>query len=155
MITIDLLKNHPEAIPELVQIWLATLGSGWMSNVPALEIESWLQEWFNDDVLPFALIALDGDRPVGMCSLQVNDGIRSDLSPWLGDLCVDLMYQNRGIGKQLVRAAQEKISSMGFEKLYLFIFEESLLVYYQKLGWKRIGQDVYEGNTVIVMECTL
>ena len=155
MITIDLLKNHPEAIPHLVQIWLTTLGSGWMSDISASQIESWLQEWLNDETLPFALIALDGNKPVGMCSLQVNDGIRPDLSPWLGDLCVDLTHQNQGIGKLLVRAAQEKIRSMGFEKLYLFIFEESLLVYYEKLGWKKIGQDFYEGNAVIVMECTL
>lgn len=155
MIAIDLLKNHQEAIPRLVQIWLATLGSGWMSNVSASEIENWLQEWLNDDILPFALIAFDENKPVGMCSLQMNDGIHPDLFPWLGDLCVDVNYQNQGIGKQLVRAAQEKIHSMGFEKLYLFIFEESLLTYYQKQGWKKIGQDMYEGHPVIVMECTL
>ncbi len=140
MIAIDLLKNHQEAIPSLVQIWLATLGSGWMSNVSASQV---------------ALIAFDGNKPVGMCSLQMNDGIRPDVFPWLGDLCVDANYQNQGIGKKLVCAAQEKIRSLGFKKLYLFIFEESLLTFYHKQGWKKIGQDVYEGHPVIVMECTL
>lgn len=155
MITIDLLKNNPEAIPELTQIWLQTIGSGWMNNVSASQVEAWLQEWLNDDVLPLSLIALDGNKPVGMCSLQMNDGIRLDLFPWLGDLCVDAHYQNQGIGKQLVHAAQEKIRLLGFEKLYLFIFEESLLTYYHKQGWKKIGHDMYEGHPVIVMECTL
>lgn len=32
--TIDLLKNHPDAIPRLVQIWHQTLGSIWSPDVP-------------------------------------------------------------------------------------------------------------------------
>lgn len=34
MITIDLLKNHPQAIPELVSIWHEVLGSVWVPDVP-------------------------------------------------------------------------------------------------------------------------
>lgn len=152
MITIDLLNNHPEAISELAKIWLEVLGSTWMPHVSTTEIEGWLNEWLNDDVLPLALIALDGDKPVGMCSLQINDGIRPDLLPWLGDLCVVPAYQNRGIGKQLIRAATERVHSMGFENLYLFVFEESLINYYHKRGWRKIGEDQYERHPVIVME---
>lgn len=152
MITIDLLKNHPEAVPALAKIWLEVLGKTWMPHVSIAEITLWLSEWLNDNILPLALIALDGDKPVGMCSLQVNDGIRPDLLPWLGDLCVAPAYQNRGIGKQLVRAAIEKVCSIRFENLYLFIFEDSLGDYYNKQGWHKIGEDVYEGHPVIVME---
>ena len=85
---------------------------------------------------------------------QVNDSICPDLSRWLGDLCVSA-YQNRGIGKRLVEAATKKVRAMGFKKLYLFIFEESLLAYYQKLGLHKIGDDVYDGHHVMVMEFTL
>lgn len=151
MITIDLLKNHPQAIPALAKIWLEVLGCTWMPHVSSTEITGWLNEWLNDSVLPCALIALDGDKPVGMCSLQVNDGIRPDLLPWLGDLCVAPAYQNRGIGKQLVSAALDKAQALGFENLYLFAFEESLIEYYHKQGWRTIGNDLYEGHPVIVM----
>jgi GNAT superfamily N-acetyltransferase len=155
MIIIDLLKNHPEAIPALAKIWLRVLGQPWMPHVSSTEITTWLSEWLNNDVLPLALIALDGDKPVGMCSLQVNDGIRPDLLPWLGDLCVAPEYQNRGIGKQLVHAAIGKVRAMEFESLYLFIFEDSLGAYYHKQGWSKIGDDVYQGHPVIVMEFEL
>jgi hypothetical protein len=40
---------------------------------------------------------------------------------------------------------------MGFENLYLFIFEDSLGAYYHKQGWSKIGDDVYQGHPVIVM----
>ena len=155
MITIDLLKNNPTAIHNLVQIWLATLGNPWMPDIPAATIEVWMSEWLNDDIPPLAFIALDGDKSVGMCSLQMNDGIRPDLFPWLGDVCVDPEYQNRGIGKLLVNAAINKTREMGFKNLYLFIFEDALVKYYQKFGWQIIGNDEYEGHSVIVMALSL
>lgn len=152
MIYICLLKDYPEAISELVQIWRKTLGQGWLSHIDSAQIKEWMNDWLNDEKLPLALVARENNKLVGMCSLQMNDGIRPDLFPWLGDVCVDPEYQNQGVGKLLVRAAIEKVREMGFESLYLFIFEESLVEYYQKLGWRKIGADEYEGHAVIVME---
>lgn len=49
-----------------------------------------------------------------MCSLRVNDGIRPDLTPWLGSLVVDPKYQKQGIGKMLVDEMKEKAKKLGF-----------------------------------------
>jgi GNAT superfamily N-acetyltransferase len=153
-ISIDLLKNHPDSIPRLAKIWHEVLGKIWMSEIGVEEIESGYYEELNED-LPLAYIALYDQIPVGTCSLQLNDGIRPDLKPWLGDLVVDPKYQKQGIGKMLLDAATKKAKKLGFEKLYLFTFDPAISEYYQRLGWKKIGMDEFKSHTVMVMEILL
>ena len=151
MITIDLLKNHPHAIPALAKIWHEVLGKIWMPEIGIEEIESLYYEELNED-LPLAYIALYDQIPVGTCSLHLNGGIRPDLKPWLGDLVVDPKYQKRGIGKMLLDAALKKAKELGFEKLYLFTFDPSLPDYYARHGWHEIDMDEFKGYEVTVME---
>ena len=154
MIKIDVLKNHPHAIPALADIWYEVLGKIWCPEIRTQEIESWYHEWFNHD-MPLAYIALYDDMPVGACSLQLNDGIRPDLAPWLGDLVVDPSYQKQGIGKMLIDASKNKAAELGFRKLYLFTFDQTTSGYYTRLGWKKIGMDKYKLHPVTVMEVVL
>lgn len=152
-IKIDLLKNHVALIPELAKILHQGLGK-WLGDVNSAEIESWLHEWLNDTI-PCAYIAIIGDLPVGICSLQLNDGIRSDLKPWLGDLCVAKDYQGRGIGTLLVNAVKNKAKSLGHTKLYLFTPEPNMHEYYTILGFKEVGADEYNCHKVLIMEVGL
>jgi GNAT superfamily N-acetyltransferase len=154
MITIDLLKNHPESIPRCAGIWYEVLGKIWSPEIGIQEIESWYHEWLNHD-MPLAYIALYDDIPVGACSLQLNDGIRPDLAPWLGDLVVEPSYQKQGIGKMLIDAITNKADELGFRKLYLFTFDPTIPDYYTRLGWKKIGMDEFKSNPVTVMEVVL
>ena len=150
---IDILKNQMHAIPELSKLWIERLGR-WSTDTTLREVESWMYEWLNDD-MPLAFVALVENKPVGMCSLQFNDGIRPNLKPWLGDLCVNQAYQNRGIGRLLIDATKKKARESGFKKLYLFAPDPDIPAYYESLGWIVIGSDYYHGNHVIVMETTL
>jgi GNAT superfamily N-acetyltransferase len=154
MITIDLLKNHPQAIPVLARIWHEVLGKVWMPEISIEEIEFWYQEELND-FMPLAYVALYNEIPVGSCTLQLNDGIRPDLSPWLGDLVIDPKYQRQGIGKMLVDIATKKAKELGFEKLYLFTFDPTIPKYYEQFGWKKIGMDEFKSYPVTVMEVVL
>lgn len=154
MITIDLLKNHPECITKLAEIWHELLGKIWLPEIEIQEIESGYYEELNDD-MPLAYVAFYNGLPIGTCSLQLNDGIRPDLAPWLGDLVVDLAYQKQGVGKILIEAAKNKARALGFSKLYLFAFDPTLLNYYSNLGWSKIGMDKFKGHSVIVMEIGL
>lgn len=154
MISIDLLKNHPDAIPKCSRIWHKVLGKIWLPEALLTKIESWYHEWLND-CIPLAYIALHDEVPVGSCSLQLNDGIRSDLTPWLGDLVVDSKYQKKGIGKMLIDATKNKAKELGFNKLYLFTFDPTLLDYYARLGWAVIAMDEFKGHPVTVMEIVL
>lgn len=151
MIKIDLLKKHPYAIPALASIWQEVLGKIWMPEVDIAEIESLYYEELNQD-MPLTYIALHDEIPVGSCTLELDGGIRPDLSPWIGDLVVTPKYQNKGVGKMLLDATIEKAKNLGFEKLYLFNFDPEIPAYYQRLGWKKIGIDEFKSHPVTVME---
>lgn len=155
MITIDLLKNHPEAIERLSTIWYDVLGQIWLPDIPIDRVIHRFREYLNEDVLPLTIIALDQDKPVGMCSLKESDGIRPELSPWLGSLVVDPAYQKKSIGKILIDATKQKALELEFKKLYLFAFDQTIPDYYSRLAWKTIGMDEFKGLPVTVMEIAL
>ena len=154
MITIDLLKNHPEGIPTLSNIWSEVLGKIWMPEIGIEEIESLYYEELQHD-MPLTYIALHDQIPVGSATLELNGGIRPDLRPWLGDLVIDPKYQKQGIGKMLADATVKKAKELGFEKLYLFAFDPTIPEYYERLGWKKIGMDEFKSHPVTVMEIGL
>lgn len=153
MIKIDLLKNHPHAIPELARIWQEVLGKIWMPEIGIEEIESLYGDELSLD-LPLTYLALHDETPVGSCTLELDGGIRPELSPWIGDLVVAPQYQNKGIGKMLLSTAIEKAKTLGFEKIYLFTFDARIPTYYERMGWKKIGIDCFNAHEVIVMETT-
>lgn len=151
MIKIRLLKNHPEAIPALANIWREVLGKVWL---PDVKVESVIENFklhLNDETLPMTFVAFDGEMPVGMCSLRENDGVVSDLAPWLGSLVVDTKYQKRGIAKSLMDATIAKAKGLGFESIYLLAFDRTIPEYYARFGWKKIGVDEYKSIPVTVM----
>lgn len=155
MIKIGFLKNHPHTIPALANIWHEVLGKIWIPDVPVERVIARFSDHLNDQDLPITFVALDSDVPVGMCSLRENDGIRPDLTPWLGSLVVDPRYQKQGIGKMLADATVKKAKELGFEKLYLFAFDPTIPEYYEGLGWKKIGMDKFKSHPVTVMEIGL
>ena len=132
MIKIDLLKNHPSAIPALAQILKEELYNDF-PEYDTQEINQWFYEWMNDD-LPLAYIALFNDIPIGCCSLQFDDGLRTDLFPWFGDLAVKKEYQKQGIGKMLIDVTVRQAKELGFTRLYLFAFDPVIPEYYKRLG---------------------
>ena len=154
MINIDLLKNHPASIPRCAEIWHEGIGKIWMPEIEIEEIKSLYYKELNQNI-PLTYIALYGEIPVGSCTLELNGGIRPDLEPWIGDLVVDPKYQKQGIGKMLLDVSIEKAKELGFEKVYLFTFDPSILEYYQRFGWGEIGMDEFKSNPVTVMKVVL
>jgi len=151
MIKIDLLKNHPHAIPRLSTIWHDVLGKIWMPEIELDEIESLYRDEINHD-MPLTYIALHDEIPVGSCTLELQGGIRPVLGPWIGDLVIDPHHQKRGIGKMLIDVAIQKAKDLNFEKLYLFTFDPKIVQYYEYLGWRKIGIDTFKSHPVSVME---
>lgn len=150
MIRTDLLKNHPNVIPELSKIWHENLGKIWMPEIGIEEIKSLYYEELNQD-MPLTYIALDGEISVGSCTLQLKDDVQPDLGPWVESLVVDPKYQKQGIGKMLLNVAVERAKELGFEKLYLFAFDPTIPTYYQRLGWRIIGMGTFQTHPVTMM----
>lgn len=155
MITIEPLKNHPQAIATLANIWHEVLGKIWMPDVTIELVITRFLDQLKVENLPITFVALDGNIPVGMCSVCENDGIRPDLKPWVADLVVDPKYQKQGVGKMLIDTSALKAKDLGFEKLYLFAFDPTIPNYYERLGWKRIDIDEFHSHPVTVMEIVL
>lgn len=154
-IKIAYLKEHPDAIPALAQIWHEILGSIWVPDISVERVEQRFHDHLNDGVLPITFVAFDGRKLVGGVSLRENDGIRPDLMPWLGSLIVDSAYQKKGIGRMLINATKQKAIEMHFEKLYLFAFDPTLPAYYARFGFNKMGMDEFKGHPVTVMETML
>lgn len=154
-ITIDLLKNNPHAITKLAEIWYDVLGKIWLPYIAVENVAQLFHNHFNENTLPLTLVAFDNDTPIGMCSLQEEDGVRSDLTPWLASLVVDKNYQKQGVGTLLIEAIKEKARLLGFSKLHLFAFDPVVASYYERLGWHKIGLDHYHKTPIIIMERTL
>ena len=155
MIKIDFLKNHPDCIPRLAEIWHEGLGKIWLPDVPVEGVIQRFSDHLNNDKLPITFIALDGNKPVGICSLRENDGIRPDIRPWLGSLVIDSKYQKQGIGKMSIDTVKNTADELGFDKLYLFAFDSTIPEYYSRLGWSTIGMDDFRQHPVTVMELIL
>ncbi len=155
MIKIDLLKNHPDAIPALAHIWHDVLGRIWFPELTIQEIESLTYDELNhpDEITSF--VALCDEIPVGFCTFKLKEEFRPDLGPWLADVVVAPKHQKQGIGKILVDITALKAKELGFKKLYLFTFDPTTPEYYKRLGWKKIGMDEFKSHPVTVMEVTL
>jgi GNAT superfamily N-acetyltransferase len=156
MIKIDFLKNHKSAITKLIEIWHEGIAKIWLPDYSIDKVKEQFNNHLNDNSLPITLVAFsDGMQPIGMCSLRENDGLNSNLTPWLGSLVVDYAYQCKGIGKELINATKQKARDLGYKKLYLFAFDINIIPYYVSLGWKTIGTDEYKGHKIAIMETEL
>lgn len=156
MIKIDLLKNHPLAIPALANIWHEVLGKIWMPEIGIEEIESLTYEEINSDInVSITYIAFYDEAPIGFCTLQLKEDFRPDIGPWLSDLVISPNFQKQGIGKMLVNVVVEKAKELSFEKLYLFTFDPKIVEYYQRLGWVNIGMDEFKSHPVTLMELNI
>ncbi len=155
MIKIDLLRNHPYAIPALAHIWHEVLGKIWFPELTIGEIALLTYDELNHPNETTSFIALCDEIPVGFCTFKLKEEFRPDLGPWLADVVVAPKYQKQGIGKLLIDATLDKAKKLGFKKLYLFAFDPTIPWYYARLGWKIIGTDEFKSNPVTVMEVEL
>ena len=145
------LADHEELVPILASWAFSTWGCYNPSYTLEKRIESFNQHRQKDQI-PLALVALSDDgTPMGMASLRPNDGIRDDLTPWLGSVFVEPRFRNRGIAASLVREIHRVSSELGFETIYLLTYEPTLPAWYARLGWDDFGEDACHGNQVNVM----
>ncbi len=151
-IEIKLLADCPHCIPQLARLWFEEIGCQWIPGATIEQAKQTYIEHLNNDELPLTVIAIHKNQAIGMISLRAYDGIREDLTPWLGSLVIQADYRKQGLGTLLIEIIKAQAKEMGFDKLYLFVLDASLLEWYQYLGWKKIGVDTFKQHPVIVME---
>lgn len=99
----------------------------------------------NDD-RAIHLIALDQGKVVGMVRIFREEG------GWMGGrLAVDKHYR-KGVGRKLVKAAEEEVKKQGGSSMRALIQSQNV-AFFERLGWRRVGSPFeYLGRTHYRME---
>lgn len=154
-IEIKMLAECQEYIPQLAVLWYEEISRHWVPNASIECAEQNLIKHLNLNLMPLTFVALYQEKPIGMVSLRENDGIRPDLTPWLGSLVVDPDYRRCKVGEKLIEVVKNQARIFGHDKLYLLAFDKTISSLYSKLGWVGIGGDQLFGHPVDVMSTNL
>ncbi len=146
---IERLADHPGAV-DTIGRWH---WDEWGHADPEGSLESWTEALLaraHRDRIPTTFVALDGAEPVGSAVLVEHDmDTRRDLSPWLAGVFVKPSHRHRGIASALVRRAVREAARLDVGRLYLYTQPARGL--YEKLGWRPLAEDHYEGQPVTIM----
>jgi len=149
---IKLLADCPEYIPQLAQLWFNEIGKQWIPNASVERAMETYKTHLNHESMPLTFVAIVDNNPVAMTSLRENDGIREDLTPWLGSLIVHPYFRRQRVGERLIDLTKERARAMGYEKLFLLALDPSIPNWYTRLGWLYIDTDKLYHHPVTVME---
>lgn len=150
---IALLKEFPVLVEPLGQ----AIYSEWremyeFQGKTEREVVETVQSRAVHDRIPCTMIAHDCGVLMGSVTIKISEG--SDfphLSPWLAGVFVLPQYRGLGIGKALVKSAEdfakEKISVSE-----LFLYTSSAQGLYEKLGYTVFSQNVKDGKVVVYMK---
>jgi len=147
---IELLKNYPEFIDELNELFY----DEWHHFHADRKKPQWKERLLtrvNGETIPTVLIALDNNTLLGSASLVVSDmDTRSDLSPWLAAVYVKDECRGQGVGRKLVLAIENLAAKLNIETLYLYTPSKELFYKYQ--GWETIEKTEYKNSDVVIMK---
>jgi predicted N-acetyltransferase YhbS len=147
------LADCPEHLPVLAE-WHHSEWGGIVSGGTLEWFRERLRTHLNHDTLPVALVALEGDAPIGTVNLRAADmPSRPELTPWLGGMYVRGDMRGRGIGEALVRACEQRAREMGFREMYLFATDRA--EWYARLGWTSLGPAEHHGVHCVLMRTEL
>lgn len=150
MIKLAHIAEHTEHI-DMIAGWMC---SEWGTENNRAFFKSILAHSTDKTNLPQTIIALDGDRPVGVIGLWRCDMVsRQDLYPWLSGLYVVPENRGQGLGAQLQTYLADYAKSLGYKELYLYTDIEN---YYEKNGWEYIDNGMtYSGEYDRIYKLTL
>jgi GNAT superfamily N-acetyltransferase len=147
--TIAPLRDRPEFIPLLAE-WQDRewkhLYRVWDRSVAIRQLQSEQP----DGRLPQTLLAMDGDRLLGSVSAVFDDlpGWEK-YNPWVASFFVIAEARGRGIGSQLLMAAEGLLRAQGIRQAYLFT--ETAQPFFGKHGWNGHEPAEANGHPVLIM----
>ncbi len=149
---IELLADHPEAIPALID-WFEREWAPYYGPTGPGDAEHDLRHCCNREELPMAWVAIAGDAVCGTAALK-HESVTTHrhLTPWLAALLVAPAFRRRGVGEQLIAAVEDRARQLGFDCLYVGTGEgsgtpESVL---RKRGWELVERGPYFVSEVTI-----
>ncbi len=154
---IELLADHPEAIPILAE-WFEREWAPYYGPDGPGDARSDLLGSCNRDQLPVALVALTHGKVCGTAALKTESvSTHTHLTPWLAGLLVAPENRRHGVGEQLISAIEKKARQLGFDSLYVGTGKgsgtpESLL---RARGWQFVEKRPYFVSEVSIFRKSL
>lgn len=136
MIKIDLLADHPEAIPTLSQWFRAQWPDYYAEHTLADIAQDFVAE-ANRSGIPVRLVAFADGELAGTITLREEaTWTLPDYRPGLGGLFVAKQYRGQGIGTKLVKAGLNVAQEQGYERVYTTtVAARGILA---RLGWRPV-----------------
>lgn len=150
-IEIKPLVECQEHITALATLWYEEISRHWVNDASIDKAKIRLLSHLNNDKMPMAVVAIYNGHPIGMACLRETDGIRPEVTPWLGSLVVNPDFRGNKIGETLIESIKKLAKKMGYNTLYLLAFDLTIPSWYAKLGWIDIGVDELFGHQISVM----
>jgi amino-acid N-acetyltransferase len=87
----------------------------------------------------FVARIIDKNKVIGCVSLHITwTGEKNDVIAEIRSLAVDKKYQNKGIGKELVKRLEEEANKLGVKKIFALTY---IPKFFYKVGYKPISRD--------------
>lgn len=149
---IDFLANHPHFIPTLAA-WHQGMWGHLDATVTLADRLARLTSHTGCPAIPTTVVAFAAGDPMGSASIVVNDlRTHPHLTPFLASVYVAEPFRRRGIAAALVQRIMQEAWEMGVERLYLITPDQQAL--YGRLGWQRLEEVTYRGETDTLMMVT-
>ena len=154
-IEIKLLADCEEHIPALAKLWYEEISQHWVPDASIEKAKKRLITHLNKEAIPMAMVALQDGSPVGMVCLRETDGIRPGVTPWLGSLVVNPKFRGQKVGERLINSVKTQAKLFHHNILYLLAFDPTIPLWYARLGWQHVGEDMLLGHRVTVMSISI
>ena len=94
------------------------------------------------DMAVTILMARDGANLVGCVAVTRKDAQKDGTLAYLGMLCVAPMLQSKGLGRQLLDAAEDQARALGIAAMEMTVIEgrDALIGWYERRGYAFTGE---------------
>lgn len=148
LMIIDYLVNHPTYVTQVAE-WCCREWPWYYENGDMVAAQKY---HLNTDLIPCALVALEGDKLAGTISIIEEDmDVRPNLSPWLGCLFVAPSFRGQGVASALIDEGASVAKRLGLKKM--FAWTESLDRLLARKGWDFRETVDYEGRIASIYRC--
>lgn len=147
------LADHTHFIPTLSR-WLFDETHEFFRDKTWKDVAAMFEARLNRGRVPLALVAYEGDEPLGTISL-LEESIRTHthLRPWLAGLHVADEWRHRGVATELISAVVKEAQAMKIETLYAGISKAE--DYYERRGWKILDRIIFYDKPLTVIQLAL
>jgi GNAT superfamily N-acetyltransferase len=142
------LVDYPHFVPTISRwMWEEWDRSrGWTLEQSVEECRSWCRR----DALPWGVVAVDGDRLLGVMCMHPRDlDEHPELTPWMACQYVAPDRRGRGVARTLGTALEQRARGMGFLRLYMWT--EHNVAIYGRYGYRALFSGRWYGRNVTVL----